>query len=161
MPVPRNATVGLEEVNRLLNRAKVNILWSRREGSPRSIIEGMFAGVPCVVREGFNFGHHYPYINPRTGRFSSEAGLVDTLLEMIEGYRSYSPRDWVMEHMSCQQTTARLNEAIKATVQELGEPWTKGLAVKTNELNRVRYWDPADERRFAADYDFLRSAILR
>jgi glycosyltransferase involved in cell wall biosynthesis len=153
--------LGPDDVNRLFNRAKVNVLWSRREGSPRAIIEGMFAGVPCVVREGFNFGHRYPHINGQTGRFSTESGLADTLLEMITTYQAYSPREWVMKHMSCERTTARLNEAIKAKAVELGETWTTDLAVKTNELNGVRYWELEDRRRFAADYEFLRSTMCR
>src|SRR5213078_1833422 len=48
------------DVNELFNRARVNVLWSRREGFNRSIIEGMFAGVPAILREGFNYGHRYP-----------------------------------------------------------------------------------------------------
>jgi glycosyltransferase involved in cell wall biosynthesis len=119
--------LGPEEVNRLLNRAKVNVLWSRREGSPRSIIEGMFAGVPCILREGFNFGHRYDYINPQTGRFASEYNLADILLEMIENYPHFSPREWVLEHMSCQRSTALLNEAMRSTAYKLGEAWTNGL----------------------------------
>jgi glycosyltransferase involved in cell wall biosynthesis len=151
--------LGPEQVNVLLNRAKVNVLWSRREGSPRSIIEGMFADVPCIVRQGFNFGHRYHYINHQTGQFSSEVGLADAILGVIEGSKNYSPREWVMEHMSCQRTTARLNEAIRAKALELNEFWTRDLVIKTNELNRLHYWSSEDERLFAADYDFLRSVI--
>ena len=48
------------EVNVLLNRSKVNVIWSRKEGVNRAIVEGMFAGTPCVVRTGFNYGFKYP-----------------------------------------------------------------------------------------------------
>jgi glycosyltransferase involved in cell wall biosynthesis len=153
--------IGPEEVNRLYNRAKVNVLWSRREGSPRAIIEGMFAGIPCIIREGFNFGDKYPHINDQTGRFASEASLADTLLEMIERYELYSPRAWAMEHMSCQRSTARLNQAIREKAVEAGEVWTKDLVVKTNELNGLRYWSINDGALFRADHEFLRSMIVR
>ena len=59
-----------EEVNTHFSRAKVNVLWSRREGWNRAIIEGMFAGVPCVLRKGHNYGFRYPYINANTGCYS-------------------------------------------------------------------------------------------
>ena len=64
-----------EDVNRHLNRARVHLLWSRREGVNRAIVEAMFAGVPSIVRDGMNYGHRYPHINPSTGRFSSEEDL--------------------------------------------------------------------------------------
>jgi glycosyltransferase involved in cell wall biosynthesis len=147
-----------EQVNLLLNRAKVNVLWSRREGVNRVIIEGMFAGTPCLVREGFNFGHPYPHINPLTGRFSSEDDLPDQLLEMVEGYRRYAPRDWVLANMSCQRSTALLNDAIRTTALGAGQTWTHDLVVKTNALNRLGYWDAGDLSRFAQDYAFLRDA---
>ena len=80
---------------------------------------------------------------------------------MIESYSSYSPRDWVMKNMSCQRGTEILNECIKKKALELGEVWTQDLVVKTSELNGTLYWDPDNKNRFAADYDFLRSALLK
>jgi glycosyltransferase involved in cell wall biosynthesis len=148
------------EVNRLMNRAKVNVLWSRREGVNRAIIEGMLAGLPCLVREGMNYGFRYPHINAQTGRFAPERELPQHLREMIEQHDRFSPRAWVLANMSSQRTTALLNEAIKAQALALGEKWTIDIVAKINELGCVRYWDAADENRFAADYEFLRSCIV-
>jgi len=149
------------EVNQFFNRAKVNLLWSRREGVNRAIIEGMLAGTPCLVHEGLNYGYRYPHINPQTGRFSSERDLSHNLFEMIENHGRYSPREWVLANMSCLKTSERLNEAIKAKAKALGENWTTDIVPKTNELNCVRYWNVGDEERFVEDYDFLRSCILQ
>src|SRR5205085_1837301 len=80
------------EVNRYLNRAKATVLWSRREGSNRSIVEAMFADVPCILRRGHNFGYHYPYINSQTGRFASEAALPIVLEDIFRGRSIFSPR---------------------------------------------------------------------
>ena len=44
------------DVARLLQRSKVHVLWSRKEGVNRAVIEAMFAGVPSILRQGFNFG---------------------------------------------------------------------------------------------------------
>ena len=150
-----------DEVNHLLNRAKVNVLWSRREGVNRTIIEGMFAGTPCIVRQGMNYGHQYAHINQHTGRFSTEASLPEDILDTLDRYDRYSPRGWVMANMSCQKATATLNNAIKATALERGQAWTRDLVVKTNELNGLRYWDPDDQQKFLPDYQFLRSVITR
>jgi len=67
----RDPRVGpYEQVNDSRKPGKVNVIWSRRKGSP-GIIEGMFAGCVCCP-EGFNYGYRYPYINPQTGCFVSE-----------------------------------------------------------------------------------------
>jgi glycosyltransferase involved in cell wall biosynthesis len=151
--------ISQQEVNVLLNRSKVNVIWSRREGVNRAIIEGMFAGVPCILREGFNYGYPYPYINSETGCFSAEEELPDKLLWMIENHHQFAPRDWVIKHMSCQRATEILSEEIKGTALKSGEAWTGDLAVKVNGLHGMSYWDDKDLRRFESDYQFLASTI--
>src|SRR5262249_27967994 len=54
-------SISAEQVNYHFNRAKVSVLWSRREGWNRALIEGMLAGVPCILRQGHNYGFSYPY----------------------------------------------------------------------------------------------------
>jgi glycosyltransferase involved in cell wall biosynthesis len=151
--------VPYERMNEYLNRAKIHVLWSRREGANRAIIEAMFAGVPCLLREGFNYGHKYPFINDKTGRYATERGLPETMLWMVENYQTFSPHDWVMANMTCQKSTEILNERIRAHAQRVNEPWTEGLAVKYNELNGLRYWDPEERKRFESDYAFLRTTV--
>jgi glycosyltransferase involved in cell wall biosynthesis len=147
------------QVNDAVNRAKVNVIWSRKEGVNRAIIEGMFAGVPCIMREGFNYGYRYPYINPTTGCFASERDLPAKLLSMIQSSHRLSPRDWVIANMSCQRATTILTEIIGKTAASRGEPWQGGLAVKVNKLSAMAYWDPGDADRFEPDYNFLRTTL--
>lgn len=148
-----------EAVNYHLNRSKVNVLWSRREGFNRAVIEGMLAGVPCILREGHNYGHRYPYINPRTGCYSAEGELPEKLLRMVENYRDFSPREWVVENMSAPRAAAILNESIKKVALDSGERWTTDLVVKTAGLHGLKYWDEEDRQRFGPDYEFLKSVI--
>jgi glycosyltransferase involved in cell wall biosynthesis len=146
-----------DEVNRQYNRAKVNLLWSRKEGFNRAIIEGMCANVPCIIRVGHNYGHAYSYINPLTGCFSSERDLPQKLLGVIGNPTAFAPRDWVLQNMSCLQATEDLQAAIKQVATAAGENWTQNLAVKTCYLNTMRYWDEDNRRRFEPDYEFIRS----
>lgn len=148
-----------EEVNFQLNRAKVNVIWSRKEGANRAIIEGMLADVPCVLREGHNYGYAYPYINLQTGCYSAEEELPEKLLWMIENYRQFSPRTWVMQHMSCQRATEIVSNTIKERALKCGESWTHDLAVKVNGLHGMSYWDDKDRQAFESDYQFLVSTI--
>jgi len=151
--------VSQERVNELVNRARVSLIWSRREGVNRAIIESMFAGVPCILRDGFNYGYKYPYVNEQTGCFTSETDLPQTLLGTIRSSDRYSPREWVSVNMSCQRATALLDEAIGARVGALAEPWSGGLAVKTNSLQMMAYWNVEERDRFEADYAFLRTTL--
>jgi glycosyltransferase involved in cell wall biosynthesis len=150
-----------EEVAEILGRSRVNAIWSRREGVNRAIIEGMFAGVPCVVREGFNYGYRYPYINDVTGCFAAEAELPETLDRLIGARATSAPRDWVMEHMSPQRATELLAGSIREVAVSRGEKWTEGLAVKVDRLHDMAYWNEADRERFEGDYAYLRSALRR
>ncbi len=146
------------EVNQILNRTKVHILWARREGVNRAIIEAMFANVPSIVRRGFNYGHEYNYINPNTGRFASESELPETLWEMTQTYSDFSPLRWVQDNMTCQHSTRIVTDAVGARARSGDESWTGDLAVKVNGRDGMTYWDPADEERFAADYQFLKAS---
>jgi glycosyltransferase involved in cell wall biosynthesis len=148
------------EVNAVLNRSKVNVLWSRREGVNRAIIEGMAAGVPCVLRSGFNYGYRYPYINVATGCYASDHELPDVLERMIRDHASYSPRRYFLEHLTPHISTATLNAAIRTVATERGERWTEDLAVRVSALDGLAYWDPADRQRFEDDYRFLEAQIL-
>lgn len=149
-----------EQVNAMLNRSKVNLLWSRREGVNRAIIEGMAAGVPCVVRTGFNYGYRYPYINDKTGAFASENDLPDVLLRMIADHGSYSPRAYVLSEMIPEASAARLNAVIKASAEQAGERWTRDIAVKVSTLDGLGYRNASDVHRFVDDYRFLRYCLL-
>ena len=144
-----------DEVGRLLQRSKVSVLWSRKEGANRSIIEALFADVPVIVREGLSYGHQYPYINRQTGRFSSERALGTTILEILATRSTFQPREWAMRNMTCQKATEILSATIGEAATREGMAWTGGLATKVVMLDAQAYWDPGDAKRFADDYAFI------
>jgi hypothetical protein len=119
----------------------------------------MFAGVPCLLREGFNYGYHYPYINPQTGCFATEKQLPERLSWMIGNHRRFSPSDWVLHNMSCQKATEIIEGAVGKVATSAGERWSGGLAVKVCYVDGMQYWNEGDRERFRQDYDFLRSAM--
>jgi glycosyltransferase involved in cell wall biosynthesis len=148
-------SVPYDDVNSHLNRAKVHVLWSRHEGFNRANIEAMFAGLPCLLREGFNYGFHYPYINERTGRFATERLLPRVLLETVENYEGFAPREWVMKNMTCQIATDSLARTIASKTQDDEMQWRGKIAVKINELHSMRYFDESLRDDFREDYSFL------
>jgi len=150
--------ISQKRLNYYFNCSKVNILWSRREGFNKAIIEGMFAGVPCIIRKGFNYGFKYPYINRNTGIFSSESALPNSILKMVDSYQTFSPRPWVMEHMSCHKATDILNKIIRKIAEKRGEDWTTDISVKINSPY-LKYWDEKNAEKYEEDYEFLKSTV--
>ena len=142
--VRRNITFfhGLDRpgVNELLNKSKVNVLLSLREGSNKSIFEGFFADVPGIVLKN-NLGVNKNYINEHTGRFVDERELADVLQWFRTEYRGFHPRVWAEKNISCLVTTRKLEEVLKEISRKLGEPWTRPLAVKVNIGSYPEYYD--------------------
>jgi glycosyltransferase involved in cell wall biosynthesis len=151
----------LDGVGALLARSKVHVLWSRKEGSNRAIVEALFAGVPIIVRDGLSYGYHYPYVNESTGCFATEATLGDAILRVLERPEQYHPRDWAMANMSCQEATRILENCVRDVALAAGEKWSRGLVTKTVHLDSQRYWDPNDVQRFRADYEYLKTQLRR
>lgn len=149
-----------EEVNIQYNKSKVNILWSRKEGFNRAIIEGMFAGIPCIVREGFNYGYEQPYINSSTGMYATEADLPTKLIEVVSRFEDFAPRDWVLKNMSVPIATQLVNEQLKQIAKQAGEEWTVDIVPKTCHLNTMEYWIPENKTTFLNDYRFLKYQLV-
>ena len=146
-----------EQVNHQMNRAKINLVWSRYEGNNRVIVEGLFAGLPVILREGFNYGHPYDFINERTGTYANEENLGQTIRSFLENPERFAAREWALEHMTCHRATGVLNRVIGQRARQLNERFSNGLAVKVNELHGLRYLDPDSADRFKTDYTFLES----
>lgn len=147
------------EVGALLKRSKINLLWSRFEGLNRSIIEGMFSDVPCIIRKGFNYGMKYPYINEKTGIWSEEKALASNIKSMLENYHNYTPREYVMRHHTCFIATQLLTDTINAFCTNENERIDK-LAVKVNLLDCMTYFDASQNDTFKHDIDNTRSMRL-
>ena len=132
-------------VNELLNRSKVNVLLSVKEGSNRSIFEGLFAGVPCIVLKN-NIGVNKKYIHARTGELIDEERLPATLLSFRERWQQYDPREWAIENISPLETTKKLSLVLQNVARERNEPWTRDLVPKVN-APEVAYFFPEHQEQ--------------
>lgn len=116
------------------------------EASTGPFIEGMFADVPCILREGHNYSYRYPCTNTDTARYADESSLPDTILEVCEDGSRFRPREWVMAHMTCQSAATVLNTHIRDVAVASGESWTTDILVKHSELGSARHWNGEDGR---------------
>jgi hypothetical protein len=120
-----------DELNLLLNKAKVNVLFSKKEGSNRSIFEAFFAGVPGLVLKN-NIGMNKEYINKYTGLLVDENEVCDTLLYFRDNWMQFKPHEWAMENISPLKTTDKLNSALKSISIQEGMEWTADIVPKVN-----------------------------
>jgi glycosyltransferase involved in cell wall biosynthesis len=148
------------EVSELLQRSKINILWSRFEGNNRSIIEGMFCNTPCIIREGHNFGDKYPYINKQTGMEANENNLAETILSMLSNYDEFSPRDYVTKKHNNIIATKILKDTIEKTEYVNKKPFSGKTSLKVNNLHGMEYAKKDDISNYKEDYAFLKDCIL-
>jgi glycosyltransferase involved in cell wall biosynthesis len=119
------------EVNRVLNRAKLNVLMTRREGSNRSLFEGFLANVPGLALRNV-IGPRKEYFTPQTGRLVDEKELPRALEWFRDHWTEFSPREWALANIAPAVTTRKLNELLKAHAAQRGESWSTDIVVKVN-----------------------------
>ena len=150
-----------EKVAENMARCKVNIVWSKREGVNRAIVEGFFCDVPGILREGFNYGHKYNYINEQTGLYSNTRSLKKDILDVIDNQSRFRPRQWVLNNMTCSHACEEIGKAIAMYAGGNSSGEEREIKPKTNTLDRMVYYDAEDETRFLADYEYLKTCYRK
>jgi hypothetical protein len=130
-----------DDLNVVLNTAKVNVLLSRHEGCNRALFEGFFAGVPGLALER-NVGIRKLYITPTTGRLVAERDFGLALTHFRTHWREYAPRPWAEKSIGAEVTLAKLNALLREWALARGEDWSVDAVGKYN-APRLRYYPDA------------------
>ena len=147
--------ISQKDIAQLYQRSKLNLLLSKREGFNRSVIEGMYCNVPCLIRKNFNFGHKYDYINERTGGYFVDAQLDVAIEKALDNLDKFESKNWVTNNgMTAKNASLVLEKEIFGTSE--GK-----IATKTSGLNGMEYWDANDKNKFTSDYHFLLSETCK
>jgi glycosyltransferase involved in cell wall biosynthesis len=104
-----------DEVNRLMNRARVGVVCGVDDGAPAILTEYMLAGLPVLANAELRCGLHY--ITPETGRTATATGFADMLAAMLHAPEAFSPREAVMRHWTWPHSIDRLANLITAARQ--------------------------------------------
>ena len=150
--------INRKEVNEVFNRSHANLLASRKEGASKILYEGLAAGTPCIVMDDHE-GARPSDINDRTGLRATAAGLAVALEHLRDEGHTFDSHEWWKENAAPEVTTRRLEETLRQCALAEGRPWTRGLAVKTNDPN-LTYADAEMPERMRPAYDHL-STLLR
>ena len=103
--------VPVEEVNRLMNRAKFGVVCGIDDGAPAILTEYMLAGLPVLANAGLRCG--LQFILPETGMTASTTGFADAILTMRETCEEFRPRQAVLERWTWQHSIVRLSVSIQ------------------------------------------------
>ncbi|WP_245572690.1 glycosyltransferase family 4 protein [Lichenihabitans psoromatis] len=105
--------VGFEEVNRLMNMARVGVVCGVDDGAPAIITEYMLAGLPVLANAGLRCG--LEYILPETGRIAGPDAFGTALLNLVDSCERIRPRDVVERRWTWPHSVDRLASLIIET----------------------------------------------
>ena len=113
-------------VRKLLCDARISVLFSYREGSCVAPVESMFADTPVAMMDDAHIGSK-AYINADTGVILRRRGLARSLMHFLDGSHTFHARKWALDHVSCHQSTRKLNELLRRHANKTGAPWTRDI----------------------------------
>jgi glycosyltransferase involved in cell wall biosynthesis len=143
----------IEQVTAMQCDAKVSVLTSRREGGCVAAVESLFAGCALAMRADAHVGSR-AHINPQTGALLRPGKMAEDLMALLQRAGDLRPREWAIENISCQQTTAKLNAALKAQAEAEARPWTHDL-VLANWRPHPTFAHPAEQEQMRPAYEEL------
>lgn len=103
--------VPVDEVNRLMNRAKFGVVCGIDDGAPAILTEYMLAGLPVLANADLRCG--LQFILPETGMTASTNGFADAILRLRETYADFQPRDAVLARWTWPHSIQRLARIIE------------------------------------------------
>jgi glycosyltransferase involved in cell wall biosynthesis len=102
--------VPFEEVNRLMNTARMGVVCGVDDGAPAILTEYMLAGIPVLANSALSCGRQY--IMPKTGRIAAAEQFHEGISEMLADIDEFAPRDVVMENWIWPHSVDKLRHLI-------------------------------------------------
>jgi hypothetical protein len=102
--------VSFDDVNRLINQARIGVVCGIRDGAPAILTEYMLAGIPVLANSQLSCG--LQYITPQTGRVASGSQFAEGLREVMANLPTFNPRPVVLDNWTWPHTVRRLASII-------------------------------------------------
>ncbi len=117
----------IEEVAEFQGRAKISLIFSRREGCCVAVTESFFADTPVGLIADAHIGP-LDYLNEQTGvRLDRGKDIAPQLLAFLRDAETYQARKWAEERISCEVSARKLNTFLREVAKAEGRPWTRDL----------------------------------
>ena len=90
--------VAFDEVNRLMNSARIGVVCGVEDGAPAILTEYMLAGLPVLANAELSCGRQY--ILPDTGMTATAEGFADAIRTLLDRAPTMNPRQVVLDRWS-------------------------------------------------------------
>lgn len=104
--------VSFEEVNRLMNLARIGVVCGVDDGAPAILTEYQLAGLPVLANAALSCGRQF--IVPSTGRTARADDFHLVLADMLDHLDSFRPRETAMPLWTWPRTVVRFAEVVEA-----------------------------------------------
>lgn len=111
--------VSHDEVNRLMNRARIGVVCGVDDGAPAILTEYMLAGIPVLANADLRCG--LQFITPETGRTATAQDFAATLAAMLHAPGAFSPREVVLQRWVWPHSINRLAGLIERARERRAE----------------------------------------
>lgn len=91
-----------DEVNKLMNRARIGLVCGVDDGAPAILTEYMLAGLPVLANADLACG--LQYIRPDTGRTACAKDFAKEIIDMLDDTSVFAPREAVLRNWVWQQS---------------------------------------------------------
>lgn len=145
------------ELNELYNASRINLVLSRKEGAPKALYEGFFAGVPCAVSAGHE-SIRLDDVNEHTGVQVADRDLATLLRRVAASELSFRPLEWAGAHFSATRSIRVVEDALRRCATDEGHRWYRPVAEKVNRPN-LRYRTDELRHRMRPHYRDLASFL--
>ena len=102
--------VSFDEVNRLMNAARIGVVCGIEDGAPAILTEYMLAGLPVLANAELSCGRQY--ILPETGITASADAFADGILTLLGRAPSMDPRKVVLERWTWPHSVEKLRQLL-------------------------------------------------
>ncbi|WP_427146020.1 glycosyltransferase [Rhizobium leguminosarum] len=98
--------VPFEEVNRLMNQARIGAVCGIDDGAPAILTEYMLAGIPVLANSQLRCG--LQFITPETGRVASPEKFHEGIRDMLGRLGTFKPREVVLANWTWPHSLRKL-----------------------------------------------------
>lgn len=151
--------ISQEKINVLLNRSKLSVITSLMEGGNRACFESFFSNVPVIILKE-NIGIPKEYFNSETGLIASEKNLHSAIVQMLDDFYIYSPRNWSLKNIDPLTTQQNINLFLKDYSAKNNWDWTTDIEGKKWNNQSFKYLDNNIKSTFLNDFAFIKDAHI-
>lgn len=104
--------VPFDEVNRLMNGARIGVVCGVDDGAPAILTEYMLAGLPVLANAELSCGRQF--ILPETGALATADGFAQGILDLLARAPAMTPRAEVLNRWTWPHSVARLKTLLSS-----------------------------------------------